>query len=47
MKVLGWAYIVLGILVTLFGFGLAVSDIQIIIGLCGVNMVALGVVIKR
>ena len=47
MKVLGWAFILLGMLVMLIGFGVAISDIQLILGFQGVQLIGLGIVIKK
>ncbi len=47
MKAMGWVFVILGVLTAIAGFASMASDIQIIVGLCGVNMVGIGLVLVR
>lgn len=47
VKAMGWVFVILGVLTAIAGFASMASDIQIIVGLCGVNMVGIGLVLVR
>jgi hypothetical protein len=47
MKVLGWVYVILGLLISFIGVVSMASDIQVIIVICGANMVGLGLVMRK
>lgn len=47
MKAMGWVFVILGALVAISGFASVGSDIQIIVGLCGVNMLGIGLVLVK
>ncbi|MDP1721567.1 MAG: hypothetical protein Q8L08_11370 [Candidatus Nanopelagicaceae bacterium] len=47
MKAMGWVFAILGVQVAILEFASMVSEIQIIVGLCGVNMVGIGFVLMK
>lgn len=47
MKGVGFIYIVLGIILTVAGFALMASDIQLIIAFCGINMAGIGLIMRK
>lgn len=47
MKAMGWIFVILETLIAIAGFASMASDIQIIVGLCGVNMVGIGLVLVK